>query len=74
MGNHNKGKAVQRVIDLFGKQFSHLATIGVGNDCNDKEMLEAVDYPFFIETPEALAGTGKKVLKTTLKLGRDTSG
>ncbi len=68
-GNHTKGDAVLLLKKLFSEEFSSLATIGVGNDANDKEMLDAVDYPFFIQTLAMVSETWQKIVEIVLKLG-----
>jgi mannosyl-3-phosphoglycerate phosphatase len=62
MGNHNKGKAVLLLIELFSKKFKQLKTVGVGNHLNDLEMLEVVDFPFFIAKLEDIGKDWEKII------------
>ncbi len=62
MGDHNKGKAVLLLKELFSKKFKQIRTVGVGNQFNDLEMLEAVDMPFFITKPQEIPIEWKKII------------
>ena len=48
MGNHDKGKAVYILKDLYERQLGEIKTIGLGNSLNDLSMLRAVDRPVLI--------------------------
>jgi mannosyl-3-phosphoglycerate phosphatase len=62
MGNHNKGKAVLLLKEFFSKKFKQIRAVGVGNQLNDLEMLEAVDIPFFIAKPEEMGKEWEKII------------
>lgn len=62
MGDHDKGKAVLLLKELFSKKFKQIRTVGVGNQFNDVEMLEAVDMPFFIVKPEEIRVEWEKII------------
>jgi mannosyl-3-phosphoglycerate phosphatase len=62
MGDHNKGKAVLLLKELYSEKFVQLKTVGVGNQSNDTEMLEAVDEPFFIAKPEEMQPVWEKII------------
>ena len=62
MGDHDKGKAVLLLKELFSKKFKQIKTVGVGNQFNDLEMLEAVDMPFFIANPEEIRVEWEKII------------
>ena len=62
MGDHDKGKAVLLLKELFSKKFKQMKTVGVGNQFNDAEMLEAVDTPFFIAKPEEIWTEWEKII------------
>jgi len=62
MGDHNKGKAVLLLKELFSKKFIQMKTVGVGNQFNDVEMLEAVDTPFFIAKTEEIGTEWEKII------------
>lgn len=53
-GQHDKGKAVLLLKDLYVKEFGELESYGVGNDVNDLPMLDVVDNPYFIDENERL--------------------
>ena len=62
MGDHDKGKAVLLLKELYSEKFIHLKTVGVGNHANDLEMLQVVDEPFFIAKPEEMKTVWEKIL------------
>jgi mannosyl-3-phosphoglycerate phosphatase len=62
MGNHDKGKAVMLVKEFFSKKFKQIKTVGIGNQLNDLEMLEAVDIPFLIAKPEEIGKEWEKII------------
>ena len=68
IGDHDKGKAVFLLKELFSKKFIQIRTVGVGNQFNDAEMLEAVDMPFFIAKPEEMRTEWKKIISVISKL------
>jgi mannosyl-3-phosphoglycerate phosphatase len=68
MGNHSKGKAVLLLKELFSKRFKQIRTVGVGNQLNDLEMLEAVDIPFLIAKPEEIGKEWEKIICIINKL------
>jgi mannosyl-3-phosphoglycerate phosphatase len=61
MGDHDKGKAVLLLKELFSESVQ-LKTVGVGNHANDLEMLQAVDEPFFISKPEEMQPVWEKII------------
>lgn len=69
MGNHNKGKAVLRLKELFSTKYKKIRTVGVGNQSNDVEMLEATDYPFFINKSEEIQTEWEKIIYLINKFG-----
>ena len=68
MGDHDKGKAVLLLKELFSKRFKQIKTVGVGNQLNDLEMLEAVDIPFLIAKPEEIGKEWEKIICVINKL------
>jgi mannosyl-3-phosphoglycerate phosphatase len=68
MGNHDKGRAVSRLKELYCEKFNQLRTIAVGNQCNDLEMLEAVDIPFLVGRPEEMNDVWEKVVYVALQV------
>ncbi len=48
MGNHDKGKAVRRLIDLFRGMDPGIKTIAIGDSENDLSMLKVVDLPVLV--------------------------
>jgi mannosyl-3-phosphoglycerate phosphatase len=64
MGNHNKGKAVLYLKALYTAELEQIRTIGVGNERNDIEMLEAVDEPFFISHTKEITSVWEKIAFT----------
>ncbi len=67
-GDHDKGKAVLLLKELYSKRFENLRTVGVGNGPNDAEMLDAVDESFFIVQPEEMQRVWKKIICKVLNL------
>ena len=47
MGDHDKGKAVLLLKELFSKRFKQIKTVGVGNQLNNFEMLRSSRYSVF---------------------------
>ncbi len=68
IGDHDKGKAVLLLKELFSMEFKQIRTVGVGNQFNDSEMLEAVDMPFFIAKPEEIRTEWKKIISVISNL------
>lgn len=68
MGDHDKGKAVLLLKELFSKKFKQMKTVGVGNQFNDAEMLEAVDMPFFIAKPQEIQIEWEKIISVISNL------
>ncbi len=49
MGDSNKGKAVQKLIEIFTQKFGEIKTIGLGDGLNDLPMLNVVDVPVLVQ-------------------------
>jgi mannosyl-3-phosphoglycerate phosphatase len=54
IGNHDKGKAVAILKDLYVSKFGAIKSFAVGNDRNDFSMLKISDCSFFIEKEQSL--------------------
>lgn len=52
LGGNDKGKAVRRLIELYGKEGHLLQTLGVGDSLNDLPMLAAVNHPILVQKPK----------------------
>ena len=52
LGKNDKGKAVLRLRDIYAKTFKRIKTIALGDSQNDLPMLEAADYPVFVQKPD----------------------
>jgi mannosyl-3-phosphoglycerate synthase len=48
----DKGKAVKVLTELFKLNAGDVYTIGIGDSLNDIEMLDAVDLPLLVQTPD----------------------
>lgn len=48
MGQHDKGRAVSRLVALYATEFDGITSIGLGDNLNDLPMLEVVDYPVLL--------------------------
>jgi hypothetical protein len=57
-----KEKQYLLLKELFSKKFKQIRTVGVGNQFNDSEMLEAVDMPFFIAKPQKIWTEWAKII------------
>lgn len=51
MGDHDKGRAVRMMIDLFAGGGEAVASAALGDGCNDLPMLQAVDHAFLVGRP-----------------------
>ncbi len=51
MGENDKGKAVNILVDIFRKNYpgAEILTVGLGDSLNDLPMLEAVDKKFLVK-------------------------
>ncbi|MBC7081498.1 MAG: mannosyl-3-phosphoglycerate phosphatase [Thermoplasmatales archaeon] len=49
IGNNNKGKAVEILIELYKTKFGEIKTVALGSSINDLSMLEVVDTPFLVK-------------------------
>ncbi|MCK6623066.1 MAG: mannosyl-3-phosphoglycerate phosphatase [Calditrichaceae bacterium] len=49
--NGDKGRAVQRLGELFRREFGDIITVGVGDSQNDFPMLNAVERPYLVQKP-----------------------
>ncbi len=52
MGNTNKGMAVEILKGLYIREFGDITTAAIGDNLNDLEMLERVDYPIIVKKPD----------------------
>ena len=53
MGDNDKGKAVQVLMELFRQAAPNTISVGLGDSQNDLPMLQAVDIPFLVQKPGA---------------------
>ncbi|MBP2029665.1 mannosyl-3-phosphoglycerate phosphatase [Methanohalophilus levihalophilus] len=51
MGDNDKGKAVQKLTELFRKSDPDVKSVGLGDSQNDLPMLQAVDIPYLVQKP-----------------------
>jgi len=49
MGNNDKGKAVNILLNLYQKMWGETKTIGLGDSLNDLPMLSVVDIPVLVQ-------------------------
>ncbi|MBI4482319.1 MAG: HAD-IIB family hydrolase [Acidobacteria bacterium] len=49
LGDHDKGRAVRILNDLFRRAHGSIVTVGLGDTLNDLPMLEAVDLPVVVK-------------------------
>lgn len=49
LGDHDKGRAVSILIDLYSGVKESVVTAALGDSPNDIEMLRKVDYPFLVQ-------------------------
>ena len=47
----DKGKAVQKLHQLFKKQYADAVSVGLGDSANDLPLLQSVDKPFLVQKP-----------------------
>lgn len=52
LGNSDKGKAVEILIELYRKEYKKITTIAIGDSPNDIPMLERVNYPVVVQKPD----------------------
>jgi mannosyl-3-phosphoglycerate phosphatase len=52
LGDSDKGKAVNILIELYKKKFGEIVTVAIGDSPNDLPMLEIVDYPIIVLKPD----------------------
>jgi mannosyl-3-phosphoglycerate phosphatase len=52
MGDSDKGKAVQRLIEIYRQKFPILETVALGDSINDLPMLAAVQHPILLQRPD----------------------
>lgn len=61
-GNNDKGRAVERLLEIYRKRFgSKPTTLGLGDSRNDLEMLRMVDLPVRIPNPGSSAPLANEV-------------
>ena len=70
-GEHNKGKAVSILKELYAQESQKLITVGVGNHTNDIEMLTVVDMPFMVPKMEELQSVWDRISRAILHLSFD---
>jgi len=70
LGDNDKGKAVQLLIDMFEKKLGKIESVGLGDSYNDKPMLKITNKSFFVDGPRdwnyiiiKLLGMNKKLVK-----------
>ena len=51
-GNHNKGKAVKILVNLYRRNGSEILAVGLGNSANDLSFLSEVDRPVLIRNQD----------------------
>lgn len=51
LGNSDKGRATEILIDLYRKNYGEIYTIAIGDSPNDIPMLETVDLPIIVQKP-----------------------
>jgi len=66
IGNHDKGKAVTVLKQIYVKEYGFLKTVGVGNGENDLPMLQSVDEPFFIMKTQNLGVAWMQIAKSVM--------
>jgi len=49
MKGNDKGKAVKILIDKFKEKYGSIVSVGLGDNENDKPMLDVVDKPFLLK-------------------------
>ncbi|MEW6586521.1 MAG: HAD-IIB family hydrolase [Nitrospirota bacterium] len=52
LGDRDKGKAVQILIDLYRKTYGDVVSIAIGDSSNDIPMLGVADYPVVVQKPD----------------------
>ena len=51
-GNHDKGMAVRKLLDLYRRYNPGIVSVGLGNSANDLPLLGLVDRPFLVRNPD----------------------
>lgn len=69
MGANDKGKAVFRLIEMYGQKFDNLRSVALGDSSNDLPMLAAVDIPVLLPKPDG--GYDPSVLLDGLFFAKD---
>ncbi len=68
-GPHNKGRAVQHVIDCYsrlaGCDRDRLVSVAIGNSMNDLPMLEAVEHPILVQRADGSYEPGIEIPRLT---------
>lgn len=49
LGNHSKGIAVQRLMELYRRQYEDLTFVAIGDSRNDFSMFEVVDQAYLVQ-------------------------
>ncbi len=49
MGNTDKGKAAQKLKQIYTAEYTKVFCVGVGDSANDLPLLKAVDKPFWVD-------------------------
>jgi len=52
LGNTDKGRAVDILLDLFRNKFGEITSIALGDSLNDIPMLKRVDHPVLVRKPD----------------------
>lgn len=74
IGANDKGKAVLKLRDIYGKKAKNLKTIALGDSLNDLPMLQAVDYPVLVQKPDQSYDPSVRLDNLTLASGSGPAG
>jgi len=70
-GDHDKGMAVEALVDLYRQVDVKVMSVGLGNSANDLELLSRVDLPFLVRN---LDGSYNSKITSRLSAIRRTQG
>ncbi|OGW51421.1 MAG: hypothetical protein A2V62_08830 [Nitrospirae bacterium RBG_19FT_COMBO_58_9] len=78
IGPHDKGRAVQYLIECYRRRTGHdyeaIHTVGIGNSLNDLPLLEVVDQPILVQHADGSYETGLELPRLTLAQGPGPTG